>query len=118
MELLQQVLSLAGGTSESKTQRLRQIAKRITEQLARKLAVRLRPHVHGLSIARPTRRRNRRLNLARTIRGNLANAIRRADGRTTIVAKILSSIRLPKGDGLAFNLRRGCLGIDDFIGRL
>ncbi len=43
MELLQQVLSLAGGTSESKTQRLRQIAKRITEQLARKLAVRLRP---------------------------------------------------------------------------
>ncbi len=89
MELLQQVLSLAGGTSESKTQRLRQIAKRITEQLARKLAVRLRPHVHGLSIARPTRRRNRRLNLARTIRGNLANAIRRADGRTTIVAKDL-----------------------------
>ncbi len=89
MELLQQVLSLAGGTSESKTQRLRQIAKRITEQLAQKLAVRLRPHIHGLSIARPTRRRNRRLNLARTIRGNLANAVRREDGRTTIVAKDL-----------------------------
>jgi Mg-chelatase subunit ChlD len=89
MELLQQVLSLAGGTAESKTQRLRQIAKRITEQLAQKLAVRLRPHIHGLSIARPTRRRNRRLNLARTIRGNLANAVRREDGRTTIVAKDL-----------------------------
>jgi Mg-chelatase subunit ChlD len=89
MELLQQVLSMAGGTSESKTQRLRQIAKRITEQLAQKLAVRLRPHIHGLSIARPTRRRNRRLNLARTIRGNLANAVRREDGRTTIVAKDL-----------------------------
>ncbi len=89
MELLQQVLSLAGGISESKTQRLRQIAKRITEQLALKLAVRLRPHVNGLSIARPTRRRNRRLNLARTIRGNLANAVRREDGRTTIVAKDL-----------------------------
>lgn len=89
MELLQQVLSLAGGTSESKSKRLRQIAKRITEQLAQKLAFRLRPHVHGLSIARPTRRRNRRLNLARTIRGNLANAVRREDGRTTIVAKDL-----------------------------
>jgi Mg-chelatase subunit ChlD len=89
MELLQQVLSLAGGMSEAKTHRLRQIAKRITEQLAQKLAVRLRPHLHGLSISRPTRRRNRRLNLARTIRGNLANAVRRDDGRTTIVAKDL-----------------------------
>lgn len=89
IDLLQQVLSLAGGSSELRTQRLRAIAQRITEQLAQKLAVRLRPHVNGLSTARPTRRRNRRLNLPRTIRGNLANAIRRDDGRPTIVAKNL-----------------------------
>ena len=89
IDLLQQVLSLAGGSSEQRTQRLRAIAQRITEQLAQKLAVRLQPHINGLSTTRPTRRRSRRLNLPRTIRGNLANAIRRDDGRPTIVAKNL-----------------------------
>lgn len=89
IELLQQVLSLAGTSSEAKTQRLRQIAKRITEQLAQQLAVRTRPHVHGLSTPRPTRRRGKRLNLSRTLRSNLVNTIQKADGGRSIVAKDL-----------------------------
>lgn len=89
IELLQQVLSLAGTSSEAKTQRLRQIAKRITEQLVQHLAVRTRPHVHGLSTPRPTRRRGKRLNLSRTLRSNLVNTIQRADGSRSIVAKDL-----------------------------
>lgn len=89
IELLQQVLSLAGTSSEMKTQRLRQIAKRITEQLAQRLAVRTRPHIHGLSTPRPTRRRGKRLNLPRTLRSNLVHTIQKTDGSRSIVAKDL-----------------------------
>jgi Mg-chelatase subunit ChlD len=89
VDLLKQVLSMAGTSSEAKTQRLRQLAKRITEQLAKELAVRVRPHVHGLSTPRPTRRRSKRLNLARTLRSNLINTIQRVDGSRSIVAKDL-----------------------------
>lgn len=89
IELLQQVLSLAGTTSEAKSERLRQLARRITDQLAQQLAVRTRPHLHGLSIPRPTRRRGKRLDLARTLRGNLVNTILRTDGRRSIVPKDL-----------------------------
>ncbi|MGV3486521.1 MAG: DUF5682 family protein, partial [Planctomycetaceae bacterium] len=89
VELLQQVLSLAGGLAEDRAVRMRRLAKRITEQLANQLAVRLRPAMSGLSTARPTRRRSRRLNLPRTIRDNLVNAYRRSDGRPAIVAKSL-----------------------------
>ena len=89
IELLQQVLSLAGAMPESKVATLRRLARRITEQLAAELAVRLQPTMNGLSSPRPTRRRARKLNLARTIRDNLANCHRRADGRATIVAERL-----------------------------
>ena len=89
IELLQQVLSLAGGLAEVRAERMRQLAKRITERLAKQLAVRLRPAISGLSAPRPTRRRSRRLNLPRTIRENLVNAYRRDDGRPAIVAKSL-----------------------------
>lgn len=88
-QLLQQILSLAGGMSEGKMQKLRLLAKRITEQLARALSVRMQPHVHGLSSPRPTRHRNRRLNLHQTIRRNLAHPIRRQDGRASVIAKDL-----------------------------
>lgn len=89
IELLQQVLSLAGGLAEVRAERMRRLAKRITERLAKQLAVRLRPAMSGLSAPRPTRRRSRRLNLPRTIRDNLVNAYRRDDGRPAIVAKSL-----------------------------
>lgn len=88
-ELLQQVLSLAGTTSPAKTEHLRKLARKIIDQLARQLTVRTRPHVHGLSISRPTRRKGRRLSLSRTLRSNLVNTIRRADGRRSMVAKDL-----------------------------
>lgn len=89
LELLQHVLSLAGAMPESKIATLRRLARRITEQLAAELAVRLQPAMNGLSSPRPTRRRSRKLNLARTIRDNLANCHRRDDGRAAIVAKRL-----------------------------
>jgi len=89
IELLRQVLSLAGGLPESRAEKLRQLARRITQQLAERLANRLQPALSGLSTPRPTRRRNRKLNLPRTIRDNLANAHRKRDGRATIVAERL-----------------------------
>lgn len=89
IDLLQQVLSLAGAMPESKTERLRRLAKRITDALAEELAVRLRPATNGLSTPRPTRRRSRRLNLPRTIRENLSNAYRMPDGRASIIAERL-----------------------------
>ncbi len=89
IELLEQVLSLAGAMPESKIATLRRLARRITEDLAEQLAVRLQPALNGLSSPRPTRRRAKKLNLARTIRDNLANCHRRPDGRATIVAERL-----------------------------
>ncbi|TWT65310.1 DUF5682 family protein [Allorhodopirellula solitaria] len=89
IELLEQVLSLAGAMPESKAATLRRLARRITEDLAQQLAVRLQPALNGLSSPRPTRRRARKLNLARTIRDNLANCYRRPDGRATMVAERL-----------------------------
>ncbi|WP_146576895.1 DUF5682 family protein [Neorhodopirellula pilleata] len=89
IELLQQVLSLAGAMPESKVATLRRLAARITQQLAEQLAVRLQPALTGLSSPRPTRRRAKKLNLARTIRENLSNSHRRGDGRVGIVAERL-----------------------------
>jgi hypothetical protein len=89
VELLRQVLSLAGGLPEGRAEKLRRLARRITEQLAKQLAVRLQPALAGLSTPRPTRRRSRRLNLARTVRDNLARVYRRDDGRAALVAERL-----------------------------
>ncbi|WP_235935278.1 DUF5682 family protein [Candidatus Laterigemmans baculatus] len=89
IELLQQVLSLAGGLPESRAEKLRRLAKRITQALAEQLAIRIRPALTGLSTPRPTRRPNRKLNLPRTIRDNLANVYRRSDGRPAVIAKRL-----------------------------
>ena len=87
VDLLQQVLQMAGAMPESKTARLRKLAKRITEQLAKELAVRLQPALHGLSTPRPSRRKSRNLSLPRTIRDNLRNCHRNQDGRTRVVAE-------------------------------
>jgi len=87
--LLRNVLSIAGGLPEHRSEHLRKLAKQITEKLANQLAVRMRPALSGLTAPRPTRRRTRRLNLHRTIRDNLVNAYRREDGRSSILAKRL-----------------------------
>ena len=89
VELLQQVLQAASGLPESRATKLRQLAKRITEQLAEQLAIRLRPAMTGLSTPRPTRRRNRRLHLDHTIRENLSHVHRKSDGKAGIVAERL-----------------------------
>ena len=87
--LLEQVLSLRGAFPEGELGRLRQLASRITERLAKQLADRLRPALSGLSTARPTRRRSRRLDFGRTVDANLHTAYRRADGRVALAPRRL-----------------------------
>ncbi len=79
--LLEQVLSLRGALPERQLEQLRKLARRITERLAKQLEDRLRPALSGLSTPRPTRRRSRRLDFARTLDANLDTAHRRDDGR-------------------------------------
>jgi Mg-chelatase subunit ChlD len=85
VELLHTVLSLAGGLAEGELARLRPLAARITADLAERLATRMRPALNGLTVPRPTRRRGGRLDLAGTLRANLATARRDEDGRVTVL---------------------------------
>ncbi|WP_189800905.1 DUF5682 family protein [Streptomyces tanashiensis] len=85
VELLSSVLSLAGGMPEAQLARLRPLVKRLVDELARELATRLRPALSGLSTPRPTRRPGGRLDLARTLRANLAHTRRAGDGRVVVV---------------------------------
>jgi Mg-chelatase subunit ChlD len=87
--LLEQVLALRGALPEQRLTALRKLARRITERLAEQLANRLRPTLSGLSTARPTRRRGRRLDVARTLDTNLDTAHRRADGRIALAPRRL-----------------------------
>src|SRR6185436_10774254 len=89
ISLLEQVLSLRGALPERELAQLRKLARRITERLAQQLANRLRPALSGLSTARPTRRRSRRLDFARTLDANLDTAYRRADGRVALAPRRL-----------------------------
>ncbi|MBS2534357.1 VWA domain-containing protein [Catenulispora sp. NF23] len=85
VELLRQVLSLAGGLPESAVARLRPLVKRIVEQLAAELAHRLRPALTGLTSPLPTNRPSGALDLPRTIRANLATARRAPDATVTLL---------------------------------
>ncbi|MFF2572844.1 DUF5682 family protein [Streptomyces sp. NPDC058084] len=85
VELLGSVLSLAGGMPEAQLARLRPLVKRLVDELARELATRLRPALSGLATPRPTRRPGGRLDLARTLRANLAHTRRTEDGRLVVV---------------------------------
>ncbi|MEU3076339.1 vWA domain-containing protein [Streptomyces laurentii] len=85
VELLSAVLSLAGGLPEARIARLRPLVKRLVDELARELATRVRPALSGLSTPRPTRRPGGRLDLARTLRANLAHTRRLDDGRVVVV---------------------------------
>ncbi|MEV7614179.1 DUF5682 family protein [Streptomyces sp. NPDC089799] len=85
VELLTSVLSLAGGMPEHRLARLRPLVRRLVEELTRELATRTRPALTGLATPRPTRRPGGRLDLARTLRANLAHARRLEDGRVRVV---------------------------------
>ncbi|MCX2182746.1 VWA domain-containing protein [Streptomyces sp. SKN60] len=85
VELLGAVLSLAGGMPEAQLARLRPLVKRLVDELSRALATRLRPALTGLATRRPTRRPGGRLDLARTLRANLAHTRRTKDGRLVVV---------------------------------
>ncbi|MFF9512377.1 DUF5682 family protein [Streptomyces sp. NPDC014724] len=85
VELLSSVLSLAGGMPEAQLARLRPLVKRLVDELSRELATRLRPALTGLATPRPTRRPGGRLDLARTLRANLAHTRQTEDGRLVVV---------------------------------
>ncbi|WP_030153959.1 vWA domain-containing protein [Streptomyces sp. NRRL S-244] len=85
VELLSSVLSLAGGMPEAQLARLRPLVRRLVDELAKELATRLRPALSGLATPRPTRRPGGRLDLARTLRANLAHTRRLGDGRVVVV---------------------------------
>jgi Mg-chelatase subunit ChlD len=74
VELLEQVLSLKGGLPEAQLARLRALVARVVEALVQALAVRVRPALTGLTLARPTRRPTGRLDLRATIGRNLRTA--------------------------------------------
>jgi hypothetical protein len=85
IELLTSVLSLAGGLPEQQLSRLRPLVRRLVAELAKELAIRMRPAMTGLAMPRPTRRPGGRLNLPATLRANLAHARRTDDGRILVV---------------------------------
>jgi hypothetical protein len=89
VNLLEQVLALRGALPERELAHLRKLARKITDRLAENLANRLRPALSGLSTARPTRRRSRRLDFGRTLDTNLDTAHRRDDGRVAIAPRRL-----------------------------
>ncbi|MEU4774057.1 DUF5682 family protein [Micromonospora sp. NPDC023644] len=85
MELLTSVLSLAGGLPEGQLTKLRPLVRRLVEELTKQLATQVRPALTGLTNPRPTSRPGGRINLARTLRANLAHTQRLGDGRTVVV---------------------------------
>ncbi|MGW1099902.1 DUF5682 family protein [Streptomyces sp. NPDC002455] len=85
VELLRTVLRYAGGLPEARLAALRPLVRRLVDELTRQLATRLRPALTGTMQARPTRRPGGRLDLARTLRANLATARRTADGTVQVI---------------------------------
>ncbi|MCB9673233.1 MAG: VWA domain-containing protein [Alphaproteobacteria bacterium] len=85
VQLLEQVLSLKGGLSESQLEGLRRLCDRVIAALVEALAVRVRPALTGLTLQRPTRRPSGRLDLQRTVRANLRHARLREDGSAELV---------------------------------
>ncbi|MGW6531682.1 DUF5682 family protein [Streptomyces venezuelae] len=86
VELLRTVLSYAGGMPESRLARLRPLVARLVKELTEALATRLRPAVTGFAHPRPTSRPGGPLDLARTVRANLATARRDpATGTVTVL---------------------------------
>ncbi|MCC6622500.1 MAG: VWA domain-containing protein [Deltaproteobacteria bacterium] len=88
--LLERMLALRGALPEAHLGRVRRIVERCVEAITRTLATTLRPALVGVATARPTRRRpggRPRLDLARTLRVNLARA-RLIAGRVHVVPEV------------------------------
>lgn len=85
VELLSDVLSLAGGMPESMFAKLRPMLKRMVAELSQALATKLRPALRGLQGWRPTTRPSPRLDAVSTIRRNLRHAVPGEDGSPQLV---------------------------------
>lgn len=85
VDLLRSVLRHAGGLPEARLAALRPLVRRLVDALTRQLATRLRPALHGTALPRPSRRPGGGLDLARTLRANLATARRAPDGTVQVV---------------------------------
>ncbi|MGV9342321.1 vWA domain-containing protein [Streptomyces sp. NPDC003688] len=85
VDLLRSVLRHAGGLPEARLATLRPLVRRLVEALTRELATRLRPALHGTALPRPSRRPGGGLDLARTLRANLATARRAPDGTVMVI---------------------------------
>ncbi|MFE1797378.1 DUF5682 family protein [Streptomyces sp. NPDC059517] len=85
VDLLRTVLRHAGGLPEARLAALRPLVRRLVEALTRELATRLRPALHGTTLPRPSRRPGGGLDLARTLRANLATARRGPDGTVQVI---------------------------------
>jgi Mg-chelatase subunit ChlD len=80
VELLRQLLSLKGGLSEERLDRLRRIVDHVVQALVKELATRLRPALIGSVVSRPTRRKGGPVDLRRTVAANLRTVRFRDDG--------------------------------------
>jgi Family of unknown function (DUF5682)/VWA domain containing CoxE-like protein len=85
VELLEQVLTLAGAVPEASVGRLRKLVGTVVDALVRELAITVRPAISGTVTPRTTRRRGGRLHLARTVRANLGNTRPDEAGRLQVV---------------------------------
>ncbi|GGP95375.1 vWA domain-containing protein [Streptomyces roseolilacinus] len=85
VDLLRTVLRHAGGLPEARLAALRPLVRRLVEALTRQLATRMRPALHGTTLPRPSRRPGGGLDLARTLRANLATAFPGPDGTVRVV---------------------------------
>ena len=85
-DLLRQILSMHSQSEGPMLERLRAIARNIADRLARKLAIRLQPHLTGLMTTRPRMRPSPLLDLPRTLQRNLKHTYFDEQGRRKIVA--------------------------------
>ncbi|NBM15499.1 VWA domain-containing protein [Streptomyces sp. GC420] len=85
VDLLRTVLQHAGGLPEARLAALRPLVRRLVDELTRQLATRMRPALTGAVQQRPTSRPGGGLDLARTLRANLATARRAPEGTVQVV---------------------------------
>lgn len=85
VELLHDVLALAGGMPESILAKLRPMLRRMVEELSQVLANQLRPALRGLQGWRRGTRPSSRLDPVGTIQHNLRHTVPSADGRPQLV---------------------------------
>ena len=88
VDLLQEMLNLAGSLPEARLEALRPLVQKVVDALAKELATRVRPALSGVTLARPTRRPRGPLDLPRTIRRNLQHT-RVVDGVPRVIPEEL-----------------------------